>query len=192
MPAVLVSSGSFMKLQIGAGGKVLSGWVNLDLAALPGIDVVHNLNVYPWPFEDGQFEHIMAIDVLEHLDDLIKAMEEIYRILKKDGTIEIRVPFWNSYSFNTDPTHKIRFSEDTFQFFIKDSPYCNDRHYYTKARFSVVKESYLIHLINPKLALPFKCIFFAESRFAKRIAVIFANTFNNIIQCILITLKKES
>ena len=179
-----------MKLQIGAGGKALDGWVNLDLAKLPGIDIVHNLDSYPWPFEDGQFDYILAIDVLEHLSDLVKAMEEIHRILKKDGVIELRVPFWNSYSFNTDPTHKIRFSEDTLRFFVKDSAFCNDRFYYTNARFNILEESFLINLINPKLALPFFYEFTVRGRFGKRIAVILANTFNNIIQCINLKLQK--
>ncbi len=182
----------WMNLQIGAGGKVIPGWKNLDLSPLPGIDVVHNLNSYPWPFADGEFEHILAIDVLEHLDDLVKAMEEIHRILKPNGTIEIRVPYWNSYSFNTDPTHKIRFTEDTLRFFVTGTPFCNDRFYYSKARFSIVEETFLICPINPKLALPFFREVFVRSRIAKRIAVILANTFNNVIQCIQITLKKDA
>ena len=180
-----------MKLQIGAGGKAKEGWVNLDLAPLPGINVVHDLNVYPWPFEDNQFEYILAIDVLEHLDNLVKAMEEIHRILKKDGVLELRVPFWNSYSFNTDPTHKIRFSEDTLRFFVKDSAFCNDRFYYSRARFNILEESFLINLINPKLALPFFSEFTVSGKISKRIAVIFANTFNNIIQCINMKLIKD-
>lgn len=43
--------------------------VNLDRVALPGIDVVHDLDVGPWPFEDGAASSIEAKDVFEHVND---------------------------------------------------------------------------------------------------------------------------
>ena len=34
--------------------------------------------------------------VLEHIEDLFKVMNEIPRILKKDGLLIITVPYWSS------------------------------------------------------------------------------------------------
>lgn len=58
-----------------------------NLVALPGIEVVHNLNDYPWPWADGSVDEINLYDVLEHLDDFMKAIEEIFRILTQGGVV---------------------------------------------------------------------------------------------------------
>jgi len=44
------------------------------------------------PFNDETFDLITVLDVLEHVDDDFKALENLYRILKKDGMIIIHVP----------------------------------------------------------------------------------------------------
>ncbi|HPC10341.1 MAG TPA: class I SAM-dependent methyltransferase, partial [archaeon] len=67
-----------MKLNIGCGKKILKGYINLDVVKLPGVDIVHDLNKYPWPFKDNYFDEIYADNVLEHLDDIIKPIEEIW------------------------------------------------------------------------------------------------------------------
>ena len=35
------------KLHIGCGHDIKEGWVNHDLAQLPGVDIVHDLNSFP-------------------------------------------------------------------------------------------------------------------------------------------------
>ena len=47
-----------MKLNIGCGKKILNGYINLDVVKLPGVDIVHDLNKYPWPFKDNYFDEI--------------------------------------------------------------------------------------------------------------------------------------
>src|SRR6478672_3807872 len=41
---------------------------------------IHNL-----PFADESIDAVICLAVLEHVEDPIKAMKEIYRVLKKDG-----------------------------------------------------------------------------------------------------------
>lgn len=43
-------------------------------------------------WQDGSFDRIIAIHVLEHLPDLPKALEEINRLLKADGVFDIVIP----------------------------------------------------------------------------------------------------
>lgn len=45
-------------LNLGCGTDIRSGWVNLDSAELPGVDVVHDLDRLPLPFEEGRFSLI--------------------------------------------------------------------------------------------------------------------------------------
>jgi SAM-dependent methyltransferase len=44
------------------------------------------------PFIDGTFDLILCNHVLEHIPDDLKAMEELYRVLKKGGTLIAQVP----------------------------------------------------------------------------------------------------
>ena len=57
------------KLNIGCGKDIKPEFVNLDNVKLPGVNLVHDLDKFPWPFEDNSFEYIRAISVLEHLED---------------------------------------------------------------------------------------------------------------------------
>lgn len=43
-------------------------------------------------FKDNNFDRIIAIHVLEHLPNLPKAIAEIYRLLKKNGYLQIVIP----------------------------------------------------------------------------------------------------
>jgi len=62
-------------LDVGCGTAKVKGAIGLDIAPLPGVDVVHDLNKFPWPFENGTFDEIYMLDVIEHLDDTIGVME---------------------------------------------------------------------------------------------------------------------
>lgn len=121
------------KLNLGCGHDIKNGWVNLDIADLPGVDIVHDVNDLPLPFEDVAFDHILAQDILEHLD-YIPLLKDLHRILKPGGTIEIRVPHFTSrYNFN-DPTHKKLFSSKTMDFFVSGAS--RGRDYYFDFHFS--------------------------------------------------------
>ena len=50
---------SFEKLNIGCGRDIRPGFINLDLVAAPGVNVVHNIE-YPWRFEPQSFTLIVA------------------------------------------------------------------------------------------------------------------------------------
>ncbi|NWF70822.1 MAG: hypothetical protein HXY40_17190 [Chloroflexi bacterium] len=130
------------KLHLGAGNEVLEGWINHDVAPLPGIDVVHDLEVFPYPFADSQFGSVRMINVLEHLSSTIKVMEELHRITRHDADVVIRVPYWNSRDMATDPTHKTAYSEYSFDFFDPSKRHCRERPYYSSARFQIVRKHY--------------------------------------------------
>jgi SAM-dependent methyltransferase len=51
----------------------------------------HDLNT-PWPFEDGSFDVVTCVAVLEHLFDPIFAVGEMARVLRADGRLIVVVP----------------------------------------------------------------------------------------------------
>lgn len=141
------------KLNLGCGTDTLPGYVNVDSAKLPGVDVVHNLTDFPWPFSDGEADEMILIHVLEHLPNTIRTMEEIWRISAPGAKVMIRVPFWNSSDFITDPTHIRPFNENTFGFFDPRDPNCKKRPYYSKARFFIKKKIYYVRIWGRYLAV---------------------------------------
>jgi len=50
-------------------------------------------DVYRLPFADGCFDCVLMSEVLEHLDEAVPALKEIYRVLKKEGLLLISVPY---------------------------------------------------------------------------------------------------
>jgi len=125
------------KLNLGAGWRPLKGYVNLDIFAQPGIDVVHDLGKVPYPFPNNSFDEICAFDVLEHLDDYCAALREIHRILKPGGKVRIIVPHWNSNGVYFDPTHKHGFGYTTFEYFCRG--YREELSYYFDFSFSKLR-----------------------------------------------------
>lgn len=112
-----------MKLNLGCGNKIKDGWVNVDQKS--PAEVIHDLNSFPWPFEDNSFDEIEAIHVLEHLgkgipENRIKIIKELYRIAKNGCFISIIVPNPQHTDFLDDPTHCWPITPSTFQLFDQE------------------------------------------------------------------------
>ena len=125
-------------LDVGCGTAKVKGAIGIDRFPLPGIDIAHDLNNFPWPFEDESFDEIYMNDIIEHLYDTVKVMEEIHRLLSVGGKVHIRVVYWNHRYAFSDPTHVKFFSETCFEFFTGKR-----RPYYTKAQFKLEKLEYI-------------------------------------------------
>lgn len=98
-----------MKLNLGSGFNYLTDHVNVDIEPNCKPDVVHDLELTPWPFSDSTFDSIRACHVLEHLGQtprsFLNIMKEIWRISKPNAVIEVMVPHWRHDNFFHDPTH---------------------------------------------------------------------------------------
>src|ERR1035437_8050100 len=112
-----------MRLNVGAGSRpvIEPGWINVDRVRLHAIDVVHDLDVGPWPFESGTVEQLEAKDVFEHVVDPILFMTECYRILRPHGVLHIRTPHFTCLDAFTDPTHRRFCTEHTFDYWIPET-----------------------------------------------------------------------
>ena len=118
-------------LNLGCGNKHMADAVNLDVTSDTNPDVVHDLNVRPWPFPDNQFREVHALDVIEHLDDILATMEEINRICQPGAIVRITVPHFSSANAFTDPTHRHYFGWFSCHYFTGEHQF----NFYTRARF---------------------------------------------------------
>lgn len=121
-------------LDVGCGHRKLPGAIGVDWNPRTAADVIHDLNAFPYPFADNTFDEIYCDSILEHLDDFFKVMEELHRITRADGRIQVKVPYYTSFDAYTDPTHKHFFTSRSFDYFREDFRY----NYYTNARFMIV------------------------------------------------------
>ncbi|MFH1904713.1 MAG: methyltransferase domain-containing protein [bacterium] len=124
-----------LKLNLGSGGRPLGDYTNVDInPKAPKIDLVWNLNDYPWPFDSNSIYEVVMHQTLEHLDDHNYAMKEIHRILKKGGIARISVPHFTWQFAFQDPTHKHFFGYNTFFYYTGRGGYFDFRFSSCKAR----------------------------------------------------------
>ena len=127
-----------IKINLGCGNDIRKGWVNVDCAPLTGVDVVHDLNVTPLPFESQCADEIVCEDVLEHVD-YVPILKECHRILIPGGLLNISVPHFTSNNNYVDPTHRKMFSVKTFNFFCENTFERKMRSYYFDFCFSSIE-----------------------------------------------------
>jgi len=138
------------KLNLGCGEFKKDGFINLDWQEQVRPDVVHDLNVIPYPFLDNTFDLIEADHVLEHLNEPFAIMRELHRISAKGAFIIIRVPHF-SRGFS-HPEHKRGFDASFPYYFNKDFPggYMGVEFDQKSIKFSWFAQKYLKRQVLPK------------------------------------------
>ena len=106
------------KLNLGCGEFKKEGYINLDYSSISEPDIRYDLNKFPYPFDDDEFELIEADHLLEHLNNPFMVMKELHRISKNNGLIIIKVPHF-SRGF-THPEHKCGF-DVSFPYYFNPS-----------------------------------------------------------------------
>lgn len=123
-------------LNLGAGrDRSAPGAVTVDRSARTNPVIVHDLDRYPWPIETASFDVIICKEVIEHLTDIVRAMEEIHRIGRPGARVEIATPHFSCANSFTDPTHRHHLGWFSFDYFTG----ANQWDFYTPARFKLVQ-----------------------------------------------------
>ena len=97
-----------LKLNLGSGSTKMDGFTGVDAFPDSGADVIHDLLVYPWPWDDDSVDEIHASHFLEHLSGLerIPFFNELWRVMKVGAQATFITPYWASMRAIQDPTHK--------------------------------------------------------------------------------------
>jgi len=95
---------NILDLGCGPHGKK-EGSIGLDKRPAPHVDVVHDLNVYPYPFEDNTFERVEMSHIIEHVTRPLQLMNEVHRISKNGALVRIITPHYSSQLSYGDLEH---------------------------------------------------------------------------------------
>lgn len=82
--------------------------IGVDIVKCEGVDIVHDLTQFPYPFKDESVDMIFSSHFIEHLDgfERMKFFDECHRILKPEGKMRLLHPYYKSVRATQDPTHK--------------------------------------------------------------------------------------
>lgn len=111
-------------LDIGCGSAKQTNFLGMDSRPLPGVDIVHDLEEFPYPLPDECVLTCIASHVLEHMKPwlTIDIFNEVWRIMKPGGQWLISLPYAGSFGYWQDPTHINGFNEATFTYFDPKEP----------------------------------------------------------------------
>lgn len=121
-----MTDGGLISLDIACGQSKQDGYVGIDWADAPGVDIVHDLTMYPWPIASGSVARGWCSHYIEHVpmgfvdhdgrkkDAFFAFFDEVYRILAPGGQITIVAPWHASARAWQDPTHRRAISDVSF------------------------------------------------------------------------------
>jgi SAM-dependent methyltransferase len=144
LPEMETHAREMKSLHIGCGQDKIEGASSLDIRAEVQPDLVHNLDTFPWPIPDDTFDCVIALNIIEHLYNTEKVMEELFRISKNGALIYILIPHYSSSSAFTDPTHVKYLGGRSLDYFLPNTVLGARYGYYGKCRFR--KEVMLVSL----------------------------------------------
>ena len=127
-------------LDVGCGRDKLPGAIGIDANPRSDADIIHDIDVRPWPIEPCTITRVRAQDVLEHVADFFGVMAEIHRVCVDGAIVDVRMPFMSSLNFATDPTHRRAGTSGTFDYFDPSRPMGQYR--YTDTVFELVEFRY--------------------------------------------------
>jgi len=114
---------SYFKIEFPPGTK----YVNIDQLDL-GQDCIIDLDKkkLKLPFKDDTFDAVLIVHVLEHIQNIIPLMEELWRVTKPESKCYIQCPYWTDKWAVGDIDHKRMINEYTFIWFDQNC-YKNNR-----------------------------------------------------------------
>ena len=116
-------------LDVGCGPhSKIAGSVGLDMRPAPHVDVVHDLNIYPYPFSENTFDRIEASHIIEHIERPLYFMNELHRIGTEGALIRIITPHYSSQLSYGDLEHRYHFGYITFRCLQNTGLFTIERH----------------------------------------------------------------
>ena len=78
-------------------------WVNVDMKK--PCDVLHDLNIFPYPFKNNVFDKVIMKHTLEHMLQAWETLREIDRIANKGCVLYFELPIWSNHPEHHNNKH---------------------------------------------------------------------------------------
>lgn len=128
-----------MNLNMGCGELALGDCVNADKRRTGITDVLVDFEKPPFPFRDGSFDTIFAIDVIEHLGDVYGVIDELHRVGKPDCSLVVRTTFWKSENAFTSFDHKHFCTQRSFDYLDPSTEFGKKYGFYTDRKWKIIE-----------------------------------------------------
>lgn len=90
----------------------------------------------PWPFAANTFDKAICRHSLAHLENVVRTIEELHRILRPGGVLEIVTPHFSSDNAFTDCTSRWFFGFRSMDFFCPNRRF---KYRYSRAEFELLE-----------------------------------------------------
>jgi SAM-dependent methyltransferase len=147
-------------LDIGCGANKVPGAVGMDINPRTAADVIHDLDVLPYPFENDEFDEVIGRHVIEHVRDPMAVMQELHRITRAGGIVRLVAPHWTNPDFATDLTHRNHLNSYSFRNLTEDRAVFS---FYTEVRFR--QREARVTVLNLWKVFGFELLINADHRF---------------------------
>ncbi len=124
MERILTDNSKYIKgnvLNVGGGPRpyrhLNRNMINMDLFVNTEVDIKANI-ISDFPFKENTFDTVICTQVLEHVENPAKVIEEIHKVTKKNGILILSAPFLERY--HPDPKDYWRFTEDGLTVLLRD------------------------------------------------------------------------
>lgn len=118
------------ELDLGCGINKRPGSVGVDSNRDTAADVIADINSGALPFRDSSFDRVYLIHVIEHVEDVVKTVEELHRVCRAGGVIRLETPHYTDFSSFCDPTHRWHLNTFSFRYFTEQGGFS----YYSRSR----------------------------------------------------------
>lgn len=133
-------------IDLGCGTRKKPGAIGLDIARVPGVDVVADV-MRPLPLKDDSVDEVYASHLIEHVDDVLAFMGEVWRVCKPGALVYFRFPHASTpYLTWKDPTHRRGVYLAMFEYFDPTTLDGQLWGYYHPAKFKIERRRLCFNL----------------------------------------------
>lgn len=132
------------RLDVGCGINKQPGYIGMDMINHPCVDIVHDVQEFPWPIDSNSCFQVLMSHLWEHIEPKYRfqVMDEIWRIMRPDGQLLIAAPYAGSWGDAAHPAHYGCPNEATFTFFDPDYPLYKACSYKKPKPWKIIRNEY--------------------------------------------------
>ncbi len=140
-------------LDLGCGTQKVPGAVGIDFIEADGVDITHDLSVFPWPLPDDNFDLVVFKHAVEHVPDIPRTMKEIIRVSKNGARIYVETPHYTNNDSWGDPCHVRHLNSRSMQEFCGATPPTMKElvsYVELKGKWKTLKLEWMINRVNDR------------------------------------------